>query len=179
MKTELKSRVLWFDGTNEVDAELVPQLIALGVPISKIVVPQQNEDVALFNSLSDEVIALEKKKNDVLDLTWNVPSKFIELNLNEYVEEQLIEFLYVCEISQEKREEYRKRTSAELQEIQVRGLENLFKTLVYVIARFNETGTIWGVGRGSSCASLVLYLIGLHKVDPIKFGIPMSEFFHD
>lgn len=180
MKTELKNRVLWFDGTSEVSAELVPDLIALGVPINKIVVPEPNDDVSLFNSLSDEEeIASEKKKNDALDLTWNVPSSFLRMNLNERVEELLVEFMYVRRIEREKFGEYRKRIADELLEIQVRGLEPLFKTLIYVVDRFKETNTIWGVGRGSSCASLVLHVIGLHKVDPIKFGIPMSEFFHD
>jgi DNA polymerase III alpha subunit len=33
------------------------------------------------------------------------------------------------------------------------------------------------VGRGSSVASYVLFLIGVHKIDPIKYELPIEEFF--
>jgi DNA polymerase III alpha subunit len=35
---------------------------------------------------------------------------------------------------------------------------------------------VWGVGRGSSVASYVLYLLGVHKVDSIKYGLDIREF---
>lgn len=179
MKTQLKNRTLWFDGTSEVAPELVPELLLAGVPIQKIVVTELNDDVLQFNALSDLEIAHEKLKNAPFDFTWDVPEQFMTMNFKEYVQEQLTEFLYVKSIPKDKWEVYRQRTAAELEEIRMRGMEPLFKTLVYVISKFKETGTFWGVGRGSSCASLVLYLIGLHKVDPVKFSIPMEEFFHD
>ncbi len=40
--------------------------------------------------------------------------------------------------------------------------------------RDNEV--IWGVGRGSSVASYVLYLIGIHKVDSMYYDLPINEF---
>ena len=47
--------------------------------------------------------------------------------------------------------------------------------LIKLIEEWRETGVVWGVGRGSACASFVLYLIGVHDVDPIKYNIPFSE----
>lgn len=44
-----------------------------------------------------------------------------------------------------------------------------------LITKFKENDVIWGVGRGSACASLLLYLIEVHDVDPIKYEIPFSE----
>lgn len=44
-----------------------------------------------------------------------------------------------------------------------------------LIDRFKEDGVVWGVGRGSSCASYVLYLLEVNDVDPLKFDIPFSE----
>jgi DNA polymerase III alpha subunit len=35
---------------------------------------------------------------------------------------------------------------------------------------------LWGVGRGSSVASYVLYLIGIHKIDSIKYELSIDEF---
>ena len=53
------------------------------------------------------------------------------------------------------------------------------KTVIFIVDTFKEAGIVWGVGRGSSCASYILFLLGLHLVDPIKFDISMDEFFHD
>jgi len=49
-------------------------------------------------------------------------------------------------------------------------------SLLRVIDKFNETGVVWGVGRGSSCASYILYLMRVHDVNSIKFNIPFREF---
>jgi DNA polymerase III alpha subunit len=42
------------------------------------------------------------------------------------------------------------------------------------IMRYNNI--VWGVGRGSSVASYVLYLIGIHKIDSIKYDLDIKEF---
>jgi DNA polymerase III alpha subunit len=40
-----------------------------------------------------------------------------------------------------------------------------------------SSNIVWGVGRGSSVASYALYLIGIHKIDPIKYNLSINEFF--
>jgi DNA polymerase III alpha subunit len=35
---------------------------------------------------------------------------------------------------------------------------------------------VWGVGRGSSVASYVLYLIGVHKIDSLYYNLDVEEF---
>jgi DNA polymerase III alpha subunit len=35
---------------------------------------------------------------------------------------------------------------------------------------------VWGVGRGSSVASYVLYLIGVHKIDSMYYDLDIEEF---
>ena len=126
-----------------------------------------------FDQLSDIPLATSKLKNGQFDLTWDVPSEFLSLDLTDYLVKQLIA------MGLSHSTPYAERLNAELQEIHFRGLDNLFKTLIYVVDTFKKNGTVWGVGRGSSCASLVLFLMGLHKVDPILYNIPMQEFFHD
>lgn len=44
-----------------------------------------------------------------------------------------------------------------------------------LIKQFKNDGVVWGVGRGSSCASFVLYLLDVHDINPIKYDIPFSE----
>ncbi len=49
------------------------------------------------------------------------------------------------------------------------------KHLIHVIDHFKENQEVWGVGRGSSCSSFVLYLLEVHDVNPLKHDIPFSE----
>jgi len=39
-----------------------------------------------------------------------------------------------------------------------------------------ENGIVWGVGRGASVASYVLYLIGVHRINSIQYGLDWREF---
>lgn len=45
-----------------------------------------------------------------------------------------------------------------------------------LIGRFKEDNIVWGVGRGSSCASYVLFLLEVHDINPIKYDISFTEF---
>lgn len=47
----------------------------------------------------------------------------------------------------------------------------------YVVDTLRANHVVWGVGRGSSVASYVLHIIGVHKIDSIKYNIPIQEFF--
>ena len=35
---------------------------------------------------------------------------------------------------------------------------------------------VWGLGRGSSTASYILYLLGVHKIDSLYYDLPIEEF---
>lgn len=52
----------------------------------------------------------------------------------------------------------------------------LLRCLIYLVDSFRERKVVWGVGRGSSVASYILYLIGIHKVDSIKYNLDVKEF---
>lgn len=178
MKIELKDRILWWDGTNQVNPDNVPSLILSGCSLDKIVVNELNDDLRLFNLIEEVQIKTEKNENSVFDKSWDIPEKYQTLDIEEYLFEQSVEFFYVKSIDKEMRSKYNERLEAEFKEIKSRNLEMLLRTLVYIIDTFKKSKTVWGVGRGSSCASFALFLIGLHRVDPIKYNIPMSEFFH-
>lgn len=53
---------------------------------------------------------------------------------------------------------------------------DLLLSIKTLIDTFKSDGIVWGVGRGSSCASYVLYLLEVHDVDPISYEIQFSEF---
>ncbi len=52
-------------------------------------------------------------------------------------------------------------------------------TIKYIVDTLRKNNIVWGVGRGSSVASYVLFLIGVHKVDSVKYKLPINEFFKE
>lgn len=170
-KTKLKTRTLWYDGTVEVDSDAVPSLFMRGINPSQILVSNPSADIELFNQLSDDPISTSKNGLEELDFSWQIPPEYEKLDLTEYFVDKLVD--------RNLPEEYAIRLEKELVEIKVRKLENFFKCLIYAITELDSAGVVRGVGRGSACASLALYLMGVHLVDPIKFDIPLVEFYHD
>ena len=73
-------------------------------------------------------------------------------------------------------EEYRDRCLYEIDQYNKNDLLGMLRHVVYMLDVFRQNEIVWGVGRGSSSASLLLYLVGLHMVDPVEYDIPLSEF---
>ena len=68
------------------------------------------------------------------------------------------------------------RCAEELIEFKKRDMNNLLRYMIYLVDFMRENNIVWGVGRGSSVASYVLYLIGVHKIDSIQYGLDWREF---
>ena len=51
--------------------------------------------------------------------------------------------------------------------------------MIYLVDYMRKNKIVWGVGRGSSVASYVLYLIGVNKIDSIKYKLECQEFLRD
>jgi DNA polymerase III alpha subunit len=85
----------------------------------------------------------------------------------------LVEFLY----SQCETLEQTQRVDQELELFIKNGMYDLLHVMKYVVDTLRENNVVWGVGRGSSVASYVLHLIGVHKIDSIKYKLPIEEFF--
>lgn len=68
------------------------------------------------------------------------------------------------------------RVAEELTAFKERGMIDLLRWLKYFVDTMRANNLVWGVGRGSSVASYVLYLIGVHKIDSIKYNLDWQEF---
>jgi DNA polymerase III alpha subunit len=73
-------------------------------------------------------------------------------------------------------ETQRKRVDEELTLFIQHGMFDMLFYLKYLVDTMRENNIVWGVGRGSSVASYVLYLIGIHKIDSIKYELDINEF---
>lgn len=84
----------------------------------------------------------------------------------------LVEMLYgMCTT-----EEETNRVTQELELFIQHGMFDLLFYLKYLVDTMRENNIVWGVGRGSSVASYVLYLIGVHKINSIKYNLDIHEF---
>jgi DNA polymerase III alpha subunit len=48
--------------------------------------------------------------------------------------------------------------------------------LLYFIDKLKDNNIVWGVGRGSSVSSYVLFLMGVHRIDSVKYNLDIKEF---
>lgn len=102
---------------------------------------------------------------------WTIPKEYFTLDLVDL----LAGSLQSRGLSDN--EEYLERLTTEMTLATEKDMWPFIRCMLYVTQTFREKGVVWGVGRGSSCASLLLYLLGINRVDPVKYGIPMEEFF--
>lgn len=84
----------------------------------------------------------------------------------------LVEMLYSMCTTQEQTD----RVSEELTAFIEHGMMDLLFYLKYLVDTLRENNVVWGVGRGSSVASYVLYLLGVHRIDSIKYNLDWREF---
>jgi DNA polymerase III alpha subunit len=68
------------------------------------------------------------------------------------------------------------RMKEELTAFQERGMIQLLRYMKYLVDFMRENNIVWGVGRGSSVASYLLYLIGVHRINSIQYDLDWREF---
>jgi DNA polymerase III alpha subunit len=95
---------------------------------------------------------------------WFMPKEYLDMDIAQWL------------LGQCKTPEQLQRVGEELLLYQDRDLFNLLRLLKYLVDVMRKNGVVWGVGRGSSVASYVLYLIGVHRVDSIYYDLPIEEF---
>jgi DNA polymerase III alpha subunit len=95
---------------------------------------------------------------------WFMPDSYCDMDIAEHV-------LSLCSTQEELQ-----RCGEELLMFQERNLFDLLRYLKYFVDTMQENHMIWGVGRGSSVASYVLYKLGVHKIDSLHYDLDPEEF---
>jgi DNA polymerase III alpha subunit len=129
-----------------------------------------DEDVRLYNLNSDSPLQLYqeldmdlKEFDQSLQQNWLMPEEYKKMDIEGFLVDS-------CP------KEHYQRLIEELQEYQQRNMLDLLRWLKYFVDTCRTNNVVWGVGRGSSVASYVLYLIGVHKIDSIKYNLDWREF---
>ena len=129
-----------------------------------------DEDVRLYNLNSDSPLQLYqeldmdlKEFDQSLQQNWLMPEEYKKMDIEGFLVDS-------CP------KEHYQRLIEELQEYRQRNMLDLLRWLKYFVDTCRTNNVVWGVGRGSSVASYVLYLIGVHKIDSIKYNLDWREF---
>jgi len=142
-------------------------------------------DLVLKNTLTDSKITVD----DSLELK-NIPQLIEEtvnsLSVEEFDENNLLNWSMPEEyqtfdiakwlLDQCKHEEEIQRVGKELLMYQKRDLFMLLQYMKYLVDLMREHDIIWGVGRGSSVSSFVLFLIGIHRINSLYYDLDIEEF---
>jgi DNA polymerase III alpha subunit len=95
---------------------------------------------------------------------WFMPKEYQDLNIIEWM------------LDRTNNEEEYQRVVAELELFIQHDMLVVLNYLKYLVDTMRSNNIVWGVGRGSSVASYCLYLLGVHKVNSIKYQLDITEF---
>lgn len=95
---------------------------------------------------------------------WHMPVQYKKMDIAKFILDR-------CSNDSELQ-----RAGHELLLFQERNLFDLLRYLKYLVDIMRENKIVWGVGRGSSTASFVLYLLGVHKINSLYYDLSIDEF---
>ena len=114
-----------------------------------------------YNYVNDQLIP---EWDHVKQQKWHMPQEYKDMDIAQYI-------LDLCTGEAELQ-----RCGEELLLYQEKDLFNLLKFLKYLVDIMKANNVIWGVGRGSSVASFVLYKMGVHRINSMFYKLHISEF---
>lgn len=118
----------------------------------------------------DPLVQLEEIEESPLEWhrrnqnSWLMPEEYQNMDIAKWVLDQ-------CADQNELQ-----RCGQELLMFMDRDCIDLLKYLKYLVDTMRANRIVWGVGRGSSVASFVLYLIGIHKIHSLRHNLAIDEF---
>ena len=126
-------------------------------------VAELHADLDLLDSYH-QITQTVEEFDTTLQNNWHMPKEYRELDIAAYI-------LGLCQ-----QEHELQRVGQELLLYQERDLFDLLRYLKYLVDTLRKNNVVWGVGRGSSVASYVLFLLGVHKIDSLYYNLDIEEF---
>ena len=95
---------------------------------------------------------------------WHMPESYYQINVLQWLLER-------CQTDEE-----RMRVQLEYDLFEKKKFIRVLQFLIYFVDTLRSNNIVWGVGRGSSVASFCLFLIGVHKINPLLYNLDITEF---
>ena len=144
-------------------SDTIDQLSEITVTSSAEIKNLENISNLRFNQVNELDISLEEY-DKIAQSTWFMPDEYKIFDIENWLYQQCntkIETLRVQE---------------EIIEFKHHNMIDLLRWLKYFVDNCRKNNILWGVGRGSSVSSYILYLIGVHRINSIKYNLDWREF---
>ena len=123
----------------------------------------QLENIPKLIKYADPKLSVEDFDNNNQS-KWHLPNEYANMDIAKYV-------LDKCANEAELQ-----RAGDELIKFQERDMFILLKYLKYLVDTMRKNNIVWGVGRGSSVASFVLFLLEIHRINSLYYDLSIDEF---
>lgn len=145
------------------------ELLYNGVNLSEVIFAlpkdfKNNYEDLYFKPFNERQENLESTFHQEKSNTWLIPEEFKIIVVKEFV-------LKLC-----KSELEIQRVEEEYKLFEERNLIQMLQFIIYFVSYLRRNNLTWGVGRGSSVNSYILFLLGLHKINSIKYQLDIKEF---
>ena len=121
------------------------------------------ENVPVLKVYQDPKLTIEEFDQQ-RQSAWFMPEEYQQMDIAKWVLDQ-------CKDDNELQ-----RAGDELLKYSDRNMLVLLQYLKYLVDTMRKHNIVWGVGRGSSVASFVLYLIGVHHINSLYYQLDINEF---
>jgi DNA polymerase III alpha subunit len=121
------------------------------------------ENIPTFKKYKQQTMSKEEFDKQ-LQRNWFIPEEYNQLDIAKYV-------LDLCQSDVELQ-----RVGQELILYQQRDLFQLLRYCKYLVDTMRANNVVWGVGRGSSVSSYVLFLLGVHRINSLHYDLSIDEF---
>jgi len=155
--------------------DLIDMIYSGHIDKCHVVLCEPSDDIDKFNKALESQGLEKLKKYIALDVSqkefdsacqseWFMPDSYKNMDIYSYVEQ-------MCSTTEEIQ-----RVDEEFMAYEEKKLLDVLRYMVYLVDFMRENNIVWGVGRGSSVASYVLYLIGVHRINSIQYDLDWREF---
>jgi DNA polymerase III alpha subunit len=139
----------WLEDSQTQKYNQFADIMSLKWPPLVTQLPAKTPDLKLFKHMQSQ---------------WQIPQNYLQLDIKSYV-------IQLCSSKDEL-----DRVNMEFDTFEKMNWIPVLQTLKYIVDIMRENNIVWGVGRGSSVASYTLFLLGVHKINSIEFGLDFNEF---
>jgi len=176
--TQLNTYTLWYDGKISIKSnQLTDFLLQYDIDVKNICVDNVDKDIQQYNKMVPVTQQIGTKHEcDPINPMWTLPSEYTNMHVQAVVYKALEEELKRGNYTDEEMKQRIERTKLELSLYRKNNMFDVLKVILYVINTFKQQNIVWGVGRGSSVSSYILYLLEVHDVDSIKYQLNIEDF---
>lgn len=169
---DLGNRTILDDGTVICEDNALVELLYQGFDFDALFATP-SADVSKFNSIVKQLDSAYKPIETASSSQytgirwfdhWTTPEEYQNIDVAEFCYNR-------CETVEEVT-----RVQYELVLFEERDMLPVLRHLIFLVDHFRANSILWGVGRGSSVSSFILFLIGINRINPLIFGLDIKEF---